>query len=426
MKRTRNSAWVLVLNVAIVLMLLVGCTNNSGAGAGKVNNVELTMKIWGTGYMPPLQEIITAFKEKHSNINVKLETTPFDQYWTVLEAGATGGAMPDVLWMNSPNFPLYASSNMFLPYNDRLKKDKITLTDHFPKQLIDMYTYKGNIYGVPQQFDTVGLWYNKEMFDAAKLSYPDETWKWNDLIEAAKKLTIPAKNQWGFAIQNDQQGFYNTVYQAGGYAINNENGTAGFTKGKEGLGFWADMIHKHKVSPTLPQLTDTRAQSMFESERLAMLYMGSWLSLSVGKNELLKNKIGIAPLPSSPDGKRASIIHSQGFVTAKNTKHPDEAWEFVKFLASKQAHEILVKHDVASAYKGLTDSYVKKMPELNRQVFVDAIANSVPYPASINTAKWVEVQNKYFNMLMLGTISLDEAVKKIDTEIEALLAKEKK
>ncbi|MCC9850777.1 extracellular solute-binding protein, partial [Streptococcus agalactiae] len=83
-----------------------------------------------------------------------------------------------------------------------------------------IYNIKGEQYAIPKDYDTIGLWYNKKMFDAAGVSYPDETWDWNKLKEAAKKLTKPDGSQYGFlAPLHNQEGYYNFVYQNGGTII---------------------------------------------------------------------------------------------------------------------------------------------------------------------------------------------------------------
>ncbi|MCI1141088.1 extracellular solute-binding protein, partial [Stenotrophomonas maltophilia] len=93
----------------------------------------------------------------------------------------------------------------------------------------------------PKDFDTIGLWYNKKMFDEAKIPYPDNTWDWNKLREAAKKLTDPNKGVWGIAAAPyGQDNYYNTIFQSGGFVISDDKKSSGFDKPEtiEGLSFW--------------------------------------------------------------------------------------------------------------------------------------------------------------------------------------------
>src|SRR5437588_657670 len=81
--------------------------------------------------------------------------------------------------------------------NYRIKDSKKVEMDKFPEGLTTIYNFEGNQYAIPKDFDTVGLWYNKTMFDEAGLAYPDENWTWDDLYNAAKKLTKPDGSQYG-------------------------------------------------------------------------------------------------------------------------------------------------------------------------------------------------------------------------------------
>ena len=85
---------------------------------------------------------------------------------------------------------------------------------HFPVQ---RHGLNGTLYAVPKDKDTVGLVYNKEMFDAACVAYPDENWTWDDLVSASEKI-YAATGKYGYmAYADDQLGYWNFVYQAGGY-----------------------------------------------------------------------------------------------------------------------------------------------------------------------------------------------------------------
>ena len=205
-----------------------GGSGNQASSSG--GGVAIRYGLWNKDQAPIFEQIATEFKKSHPNINVQVEVTPFDQYWTKLEAAATGGALPDVLWMNGPNIIKYASNGILMPIDDRIKADNIDL-NNYPKTLVDLYTFEEKHYALPKDYDTIGLWYNKELFDAAGVKYPDETWDWNRVREAAKQLTDKSKGVWGIAApMMDQEGYYNTIYQNGGYVISDDKESSGYDK----------------------------------------------------------------------------------------------------------------------------------------------------------------------------------------------------
>src|SRR4051812_24108002 len=190
-KTPREEAVVSRLMAAGVVALLAttaACSGGSGGSgsAGSDEKVTLTYGLWDKNQVPGMEKIATEFKATHPNVSVSVQVTPFDSYWTKLQAAATGGEAPDVFWMNGPNFQLYASNGVLMP---DLKID----SSAYPAALVKLYQYNGKQFGVPKDFDTIGLWYNKKILDAAGVKHPTADWTWADVRSAAKKATNPSK-----------------------------------------------------------------------------------------------------------------------------------------------------------------------------------------------------------------------------------------
>lgn len=127
--------------------------------------------------------------------------------------------MPDVFWMHSNNSQMYMKNNKLLKLDDYIEKsDKVDMSNYM-SEITELYTYDGSYYAVPKDYDTIALWYNKKMFDDAGLEYPNENWTWDDLYEAAKKLTTGDKYGFCMNTSNDQDTYYNMVYSMGGYIV---------------------------------------------------------------------------------------------------------------------------------------------------------------------------------------------------------------
>jgi len=437
-------AWMkkTVMTAALGLtMAIAGCSGGSASNGGgsspsaggaatpadSKEQVTITYAGWGASvYKDAYPMIVKAFEDKHPNIKVKIEDTPNKQYWQKLETAANGDSLPDVFWMNGPRFISYAANDMLMPLGDLIKQDNFDM-NNYPKSLVDLYTYNGQSYGIPKDFDTIGVWYNKALFDEKKVEYPNASWDWDKMIDAAKKLTDPAKGVWGIAASFDSQGgFYNTIYQSGGYVISDDKKSSGYDKPEaiEGIKFWTDLINVHKASPTMQQMTDTEPVNMFMSGKVGMLWEGSWNALEFSSNDYLKDKLGVAALPK---GKQQSVvIHGLGNVMSKKTKHPKEAWEFLKFLGSKEVADIHTKTGVAiPAFNGTQDAWVKSIPQLDLKVFIDQLAYSKPYPVSKATAKWAGLQDEILKKAWAGQVSAEDAAKEMAKKMNEALAAEK-
>ncbi len=189
--------YLAVLTAGVMGASLTACQGSAG-GADSQNSDSntLTVSIWDNNQLPGLTEIMGDFTEK-TGIGVEIQVVPWDQYWTLLEAGAQGGTLPDVFWMHSNYSQKFMSNDMLLDLTDRVADS-----------------------------DTIGLWYNKTMFDEAGLDYPDESWTWETLADAARKLTKEDGSQYGFssAATYNQDGFHACAAGYGGEYIGRASG----------------------------------------------------------------------------------------------------------------------------------------------------------------------------------------------------------
>lgn len=407
----------MLLTVVLGLMGLSGCSDSDQAsGDGKV---EITYGIWDKKQLPAINEIIKQFTEKNPNIKVKTEITPYGQYFQKLETAATGGALPDVLWMNGAHVVQYAEGKVILPLSEMAQKDHYSL-DNYPKSLIDLYTVDGKVYGIPKDYDTTGLWYNKKIFDEAGVSYPDETWDWNKLKEAAKKLTNKDKGIWGYAsLMGNQGGYYDFIWQNGGYIISDDGKSVGFDQPEaiEALKYNISFI-KEGLSPTQAQMTETAASELFSSGKVAMMFDGPWMVPEYKKNP----DLDVAVVPKGK--KRAVAIHGLANVIAANTKHKDAAWKFVQFLGSKEAAEVYAKTGtVIPAFNGTQDAWEQSVPNLNLKAFIDGAEYSVPLPSVKNTGAIWQYETDILKKAWSEEVSVEDAVKELTTKANEELNK---
>ncbi len=415
-----------ILSVIIVTTMLAGCSGETNdKTTSNDDNVTLTFGLWDKYQEPILREIANKFEEQNSNIKIDIQLTPFGQYWTKLEAAATGEVLPDIFWINGPNIVKYASNGILLPINDKVKEDNMDLS-LYPESLVKLYTVDDKLYGIPKDWDLTALWYNKKLFDEKGVEYPNENWTWNDMVEAARKLTDKEKGVYGIAARPDtQEGLYNSIPQSGGFIISEDRKKSGYSSPEaiEGTQRWIDLI-KDGLSPTIEEMSDTSEIDMFKAERLAMVNAASWDVPVFMENELIKDHIDLTVMPLIKE--RAAVIHGLSNVISANTKHPKEAWEFVKFLGGKEANEIWAKSGVViPARMDVLDIWKKTYPNLNLQAYIDELDYSIMYPTSKNTPKWNDIEINYIKQMWAGKISVEEGLKKIGEEMDKVLQQEK-
>jgi multiple sugar transport system substrate-binding protein len=348
----------------------------------------------------------------------------------MLEAGATGGSLPDVFWMHSNEIAKYAQYDMLLDLTDRIKDSKTLEMDKFPKEIVDIYNWEGKKqFAVPKDIDTIALWYNKTMFDEAGLSYPDASWTWDTFADAAKKLTKSDGSQYGFAINptNDQAGWCNIVYDMGGYVISDDKKSSGF--GQEGtikgLTFLTDLM-KAGYAPPYEVIAENKEEALFEAGKVAMITQGSWMLPELCNNDYVKSNCDIAVLPKdAASGRRATIYNGLGWAASGNTSMPEEAWKLIEYMGSKDAQQ--KQSDlgiVMSAYAGTTDNWVKSYPSFNLKAYLDMMDDLVIRPYSKSTMAWTNMIHEKLIDAWNGNKSTEEVCKDIEKEMNSMLANE--
>ena len=343
------------------------------------SEVTITYGIWDAAQEAGIRQQIEAFNEEFPNITVELQLTPWNDYWTKLQTAVAGGEAFDVFWLNSANCPVYASAGALLPLQG-LFEDGSLDPANYPESVLTLYNWQGIQYATPREYDTIGLFYNKDIFDEAGEDYPDETWDWDTLREVAERLKDDSTGRWGLGLQTGgQENYTNFVFQNEGQLLNDdrtacvvaddENSAEALTTNVQ---FFVD-----ELTPGVDiQQGNPVAESLFPAGQVAMMPGGSFRAKTYYDADA---NIDVAPLPK---GKvQATVIHGLGNVVWTGSPNQGAAVEFVKFLAGETAERILGESGMGiPAYMGLEDTWLDSMPDMNAQVFVDASAYGVNVP----------------------------------------------
>lgn len=396
--------------------------------SGKSSGGKITVGIWDSNQQKGLQEIMDDWT-KISGIKAEIQVVSWDEYWTMLEAGATGGSLPDVFWMHSNQAQKYMQNGILLDLTDKIaSSDKIDLNNYY-SDITALYSYDGKQYALPKDIDTIGLWYNKTMFDAAGIAYPDDSWTWQTLYDTAKKLTKADGSQYGYACNtsNNQDSFYNAIYAYGGYVISDDKKKSGFDDPKtiEAMSLFSKMVNE-KIAPDLQTISENGAEVLFESGKVAMVTQGTWMVPAFRDNEYTSKNCDVAVLPKGPDGTRVSIYNGLGWAAAANGKNTDAAWSLIEYLGSKDAQLKQAQLGVTmSAYKGTSDAWKNAVPGFNLQACLDMLnAKLVFRPYSKDTVTWENMITEELKAAWTGDATIEDTCKKIAASMNETLAAE--
>ena len=378
-----------------------GGTASTGSGGTKPSaGGSLTINIWDSNQQAGLQEIVDDWS-KTSGVSAKIEVVDWDNYWTLLEAGASGGTMPDVFWMHSNTVQKYMENDILLDLTDYVAKDSSIDMSKYYEGVVELYTRKsdGKTFALPKDHDTIALLYNKAIFDKYGVSYPTEEWTWEDMYEAAKKITEESKGEvYGMSMNtsNNQDGWYNLIYSYGGKVITDDHKgtTIGSAESKAGM----EMMRK-LLSVGAPQsvVAETGTDSLFMSSKCAMITQGSWMINTFYKAENHADYYwSLLPYADlNGNGKcekeeRWSAYNGLGWAACAKTKNPDACYSLIAYLCSEAGQKKQAELGVTmGGMKGISDSFSGAFKGMDVSAFIKAEDYSLYFrPYTRNTTVW--------------------------------------
>ena len=329
--------------IFIVALGLLSAANAAWREARTGGRVEIELSVWGMPFENALylNEYIPEFERQNPDIRVRFHH--FDNYASRILMLRAGGIAPDVMRQNTTYGAQFIRRGMNLPLDRFIDgPDGIDRNDFIPI-IWESLRFRGQTYGMPQDINIRGLFYNKDLFDAAKISYPDETWTWQDLQRASQRFADPATNGGKTDVAGLLAGFRGAdwlpfYYQAGGTVWNAEKNIPQLDtpQAVEALVFFKNLA-RTGGNFTLSQASSERGglgpHTYFQNGRAAMLFDGSWRSPQL-KKSAPNLRFGVAPLPRMRRGM--SLSSSCYWGISAQTRHPEESWKLAKFLSGKE------------------------------------------------------------------------------------------
>ena len=387
---------------------------------------EINYSFWDENQRPAVEKNIADFNKQYPNVKVTVNVTPWAQYWTKLQTQAESNSLPDVFWMNGPNVTLYAANGTIAPI-DPLVDEGVLDTGNYPDAMNELYTVDGTQYAVPKDFDTVAMWYNRDVFDRAGVEQPTGDWTWEDFEAAGVAISEALADEGTYGVVMDlissQSTYYNSILQAGGHVISEDGSTSGYDDPAtiRGLQLWRDLIESG-AAPSVQQLSDTTANQWFGSGRAGMMWSGTWMVPEFLESPEAAN-IDVAPLPM--DEERATVIHGLGVVMAADGDNTAAARAFLGYLGSEEAAVIQAEMGAANpAFEGTQEAWLNSAPDFDLQVFHDAVEYAHPYPVSENAAAWNQLESELLPQGFAGQRPVDEVAKELAEGMNAILAEE--
>ncbi|NDJ22932.1 extracellular solute-binding protein [Nostoc sp. B(2019)] len=328
-KRSLFNFLGLIIAIAITIIGYHNLQSLNKPSAPTAVNIKLSG--WGGSPVEQklLRQVLQDFEAQHPTIKVKYEVIS-DQYMDVIKTRLVGEAAPDVFYLDALEAPFLMSQNVLEPL-DAYITPEFDLAD-FENTLLDSFKYQNQIYGLPKDYSTLALFYNKKAFAAAGLSNPPATW--DELRTYSQKLTGKL-NKYGFGEIPELARQAYKIKAFGGHVVD-QKGYATFasTAGMQGLQLVVDQYQKDRSSAQKSDVGTNSGSEMFGQEKVAMVIEGNW-AIPYLTETFPKLEFATAEIPSI-NNKKGTMVFTVAYVMNKQAQHKAEAWELISYLTGKE------------------------------------------------------------------------------------------
>ncbi len=417
MKLTRRDAARLGLAATATATLAPPRASAQAAG------LKLIWMGWPDNQVNPLMEW---FEARNPTIKLAVEKIPFTQIFQTIEVRLQArNAEPDIFICDSPLTASYGARGHLMDLTPHLDASR------FARSALDAATYQGKLYSAPFGSSMQVLFYNKAIFKAAGIEPPPadvaKRWTWEKLVEVARKLTDPAKNQWGFAFEHSERPYQLLPLgqSLGGVALSTDGFKAtGFIDGPafvEAYTWMQRLYTDWKVSPQ-GQFDPNLPLEMFGTGRAALFAAGTF-SVSTLETRFKDLDFGAAPLPYFEKGKPVTPTGAWHFAINPRTRNQAQALTFLKEFMSDELHAQWFK---ARPYPPVLKSIWEREAatfdtEMWKIVRHELDNTAVPRPATPGFREYEDLVRVALRDIQTGAdvkTTLTAAAQKIDREMQ--------
>ena len=437
MKKTLLLTFIILCVATIVFASGTQEKSNSQEG----EPIVLQWWSWDPTMKEQNEALIEKFEMENPGVTVELSTYSTSEYWTKIRIQANQNKLPDVFTMSSGYLEEWANANLLMNLDNFIAQENIF--DNFYKSIFDVgksISGTDHYYALPFALVTTVLYYNKDAFDAQNIEYPSDDWSWNDFRTAAKKLTLDKDNdgnidQWGFWFYGRYAQVEPWVFANNGNFLNTETTRFAPDEGAdEALRMLTDLVVVDKSAPQPKVMSAVRQQDVFPQQLAAMWVDGSWM---IHNNRLVAESDfnwGIAQVPLGPRGTtRVTYGWPDYYTLSPNTKHPEMAWKFAKFIAGEGLSMDMYMAGKIPSYISLAQSdeavdpskQPAEMALLNEQA-----AGDMKTSFTLGWSEWRGYAaaetlglNGLIDAILDGDMNYDEAMKKGTVGINAVLSR---
>ena len=392
---------------------------------------KLSLAYLGTAEQAAVWENLFAlFAEQYPDIELEAQANPVNDWAGFFDAISTqiaGGKVPDVVQVATEGQRLFASRGLCEPINDLIERDQAELAEYYedihPKLIEWDETYNttadGSRYYLPGDFNTMGLWYNAEVFTANGIEEPTDDWTWDQLLAAGDALK--AKGIYGINVTPEYFiGVMPFLLTNGASTLSADwkTATVNSPAAIEAATFMRTLVER-EISP-LPGGTFDHFTATAQG-KLATFGGGRWPIIDM-RNLKMVDKMKIVHWPRNT--QQGSPVGWGAYPIMKGTQNKEAAWTFLKFLASKEASVYFAEQGgtIVPGRRSVanSDSYLANAPAGSIKLY-EALDYATPIPSPDKGNVVQSAIQDAFLQILTGAVAPEEGLNALNEEIQGNL-----
>ncbi len=406
-------------------ILALGAAGIIGSGATQGQGNVITIGGYdGQTDTATVNELINKYvKPKLAADGVEVKYVPTAEFGKSILNQLSAGTAPDLFYLEDSAAQGLISTGKILPLNGL-----VNAKDFLPS-LNKVFSQNGKQYGIAKDFNTLTLYYNKDLFDQAKVAYPDSNDTWNDFeTKVTKVQTTLGKGYYGTCFPAEYARFGAFAASTGWKPILAGNRTILDSRFKSAFTFYTGLVKKgFAVKPA--QVNAGWGGDCIKSGKVATAFEGGW-ALGFLRDNAPNLKYGTALLPLDPaTKKRGNLIYTVAWAINAGTKNKDAAVKVLNALTSVEAQQFILRSGLAlpSRTSLQSDPYLKgDKPEqvAFKNVFTGASdGNAVSFAPDKFGGDWYRPIDEALNAVMDGQKTVDQAIKDAQAGLDRVMKK---
>ncbi|TCL61779.1 carbohydrate ABC transporter substrate-binding protein (CUT1 family) [Hydrogenispora ethanolica] len=413
------------LRFTLILLSLTFCLIGAAtAGLAASKPVNLKMVIWGAPkHIDMYNKLLESYKKTHPHIAVEIIIAPYGEFTEKVTSMIASGNPPDITWWSEDSLTYFADKGYFVALDGAVKKwgKDWQMADFYPSTL-EGGRWKGKLYAIPFSTPAPVLFYNKKLFDEAKLKYPNENWTWDDFDSALRKLSKGEGANKVYGVENlldkgtEWQSLLNLIRAYGGNFMNAKRTRCVINSPQSVTALKKYMEWVNGGLSTKPGIA-----APFEQGRSAM-FLG-FMSMNARFDGVKGLDYDITYVPKGPAGRKLRG-GSAFLVVMKSTAYQKESLDLLRFLSSEEGIRVQSEYFGPPRRSiGLSKEFLNPAtPPANKKVFIDSLQYSSLTEHFPLFVKANLIAQEEFDLMVAGKQPVEETLQKIQTRVNALLA----